>query len=260
MANGISTTAFSEKEADREDRFEHVWSEELDDVFKDVAVYYDKANSIAAAGLWGYLRRSFLSIIDVNPNEHVLDVCGGTNAVGIAILKKEPTLKVTAIDRSRAMQEVGQQRARAAGFEIESVIDDVHHLPFPDNSFDAVTLQFASRHLRVMQVFQEIRRVLKPGGRFYHSDMLRPENRLVARMYYAYLRLCLTMTAKLFNSSETALNCRKYFVQVLSMFYSAGELSALMESTGFTNVTNKTVLKGMLGFHRAEKPRDETIS
>jgi len=64
------------------------------------------------------------------------------------------------------------------------------------------------------------------------------------------------MTAKVFNSSQAALNCRKYFVQVLSMFYSAEELRKLLQDIGFTNVTYKTVLIGMLGFHRAEKPKD----
>lgn len=254
MANGGTSAAFSEKEASREDKFNHVWTEELNDVFADVASYYDRANRIAAGGMWNYINRTFLSILDVKPNDSLLDVCGGTNAVGIAALKKEPTLKVTAIDRSEEMQKVGQQRARAAGFEIESVIDDVHHLPFPDNSFDAVTLQFASRHLRVIEVFSEIHRVLKPGGRFYHSDMLRPPNKLVETMYYMYLRFSLTFTARMFNSSEVALNCRRYFIEVLSMFYSAEELSALMRSVGFTNVTDKKILFGMLAFHRAEKP------
>lgn len=253
MANSVTTRAFSAKEADREDRFKQVWTEELNDVFADVASYYDKANRIAAGGMWNHINKSFLSIIDVKPNDRVLDVCGGTNAVGIEILNKEPTLKITAIDRSAAMQEVGQQRARDRGFEIESVIDDVHHLPFADNTFDAVTLQFASRHLRVIEVFSEIHRVLKPGGRFYHSDMLRPPNKLVAMMYYGYLRFSLTFTAKMFNSSETALNCRKYFIEVLSLFYSAEELKALMESVGFTHVTHKKILLGMLAFHRAEK-------
>jgi SAM-dependent methyltransferase len=58
-----------------------------------------------------------------------------------------------------------------------------HVLPFPDNHFDVVTLQYASRHLRVDRVFGEILRVLKPGGRFHHCDMLRPGNPLMERLY-----------------------------------------------------------------------------
>ena len=63
---------------------------------------------------------------------------------------------------------IGQERALAKGFHIDSVIGDVHVIPFPDNHFDTVTLTYATRHLRVNEVFKEIHRVLKPGGCFYH--------------------------------------------------------------------------------------------
>src|SRR5678815_4315455 len=145
----------------REQRFNTVWTQELNDVFADVAPYYDRANYIASLGLWGYFLRQFMSTVDIKPGEKVLDVCAGTNAIGIALLKREPTLEVHAIDRSAEMQKVGRRSAEEQGFRIKSVIDDVHTLPYADNSFDVVTLQFASRHLRIRRVVQEIRRVLK---------------------------------------------------------------------------------------------------
>ena len=242
------------REIAREERFNVVWTQELNDVFADVAPYYDRANYIASLGLWGWFLRKFMATVDIRPGERVLDVCAGTNAIGIALLKREPTLEVHAIDHSAAMQEVGRQRAEAESFRIQSVIDDVHTLPYPDNSFDVATLQFASRHLRIRRVAAEIRRVLKPGGRFYHCDMLRPGNRIVEKLYYAYLRFCLWFTGFLFRSGPAALNCKDYFIQALQMFYSARELSDLLEDVGFQNVTSKTVFSGMLGFHRAVKP------
>ena len=242
------------REIAREERFNIVWTKELNDVFADVAPYYDRANYIASLGLWGYFLRQFMSTVDNKPGEKMLDVCAGTNAIGIALMNREPTLEVHAIDRSAAMQEVGRQRAEARGFRIKSVIDDVHTLPYPDNSFDIVTLQFASRHLRIRRVAQEIRRVLKPGGRFFHSDMLRPQNRTVEQLYYAYLRICLWFTGFVFRSGQPALNCKDYFIQALQMFYSAQELNDMLEDVGFRDVTNKTVFYGMLGFHRAVKP------
>ncbi len=238
----------------REQRFNTVWTRELNEVFADVAPYYDRANFIASLGLWGFFLDCFMSTVDVRAGERVLDVCAGTNAIGIALLGREPTLDVHAIDRSAEMQEVGRQRAAARGFRIHSTIGDVHHLPFPDNHFDVVTLQFASRHLRVRGVFEEIRRVLKPGGHFHHSDMLRPGNRVVAGLYYAYLRSCLAFTGFLFRSGPAALNCKRYFINALKMFYSAEELSGVLRDLGFVNVTSKTVFCGMLGFHRAVKP------
>ena len=253
MANGVRTIHFSEREDVREDRFNQVWAKELDHVFADVAKYYDKANYVASLGLWGWFRDSFLSTMELQSNQKALDVCAGTNAIGIAMLQKQPDLQVNAIDRSKAMQEVGAKLAEEKGFHIESTIGDVHHLPFPDNHFDVVTLQFASRHLRVVEVFEEIKRVLKPGGHFYHSDMLRPGNRLIEKIHYSYLRLCLTITARIFSSGPAALNCRKYFVNALSMFYSVDELSDLLRQLDFHDVTSKTLMGGLLGFHKAVK-------
>ena len=243
------------REIAREERFNVVWTKELNDVFADVAPYYDRANYIASLGLWGYFLRQFMNTVDIRPGERVLDVCAGTNAIGIALLKREPTLQVHAIDRSAAMQEVGRERAGAQGCRIQSVIDDVHTLPYADNSFDVATLQFASRHLRIRRVAAEIRRVLKPGGRFYHCDMLRPANPTVETLYYTYLRFCLWFTGFVFRSGQPALNCKEYFIHALQMFYSADELSRVLEELGYCNVTSKSVFSGMMGFHRAVKPQ-----
>jgi demethylmenaquinone methyltransferase/2-methoxy-6-polyprenyl-1,4-benzoquinol methylase len=242
------------REIAREQQFNTVWTKELNDVFADVAPYYDRANYVASLGMWDKFLREFMATVEVRPGERVLDVCAGTNAIGIALLKREPTLELHAIDRSAAMQEVGQRNARALGLQIRSVIDDVHTLPYPDNHFDLATLQFASRHLRVRRVFSEIRRVLKPGGRFYHCDMLRPSNPVVEQLYYAYLRFCLNFTGFLFRSGSAALNCREYFINALQMFYTPAELSDVLEDLGYCNVSSRTVFAGMLGFHRAVKP------
>lgn len=256
MANGESIVRYSQHDDKREDKFKQIWHEELNDVFADVARYYDRANYVASLGLWGWFRRNFINMIDVKPGQQLLDVCAGTNAIGIALLQKEPGLQVTAIDRSEAMQEVGRKQAQKHGLQIDSVIHDVHQLPFPDNSFDVVTLQFASRHLRIYDVTREIMRVLRPGGYFYHSDMLRPASQLVGNLYYTYLRGCLSFTALVFRSNSAARNCREYFIDALQAFYSADEFDQLLLEVGFNRVSHKTLFAGMLGFHKAMKPAD----
>jgi demethylmenaquinone methyltransferase/2-methoxy-6-polyprenyl-1,4-benzoquinol methylase len=150
---------------------------------------------------------------------------------------------------------VGRRRAEAKGLRIHSIIGDVHRLPFPDDHFDIVTLQWASRHLRVRQVLGEIHRVLKPGGRFYHCDMLRPANRIVEGLYHGYLRCCLAFTGFLFGSGPAALNCKGYFIETLGMFYSAEELSIVMRELSYEEVEFRTILAGMIGYHRGTKPR-----
>ncbi len=245
------------RESVREERFGTVWVNDLDQVFANVAPYYDVANYVASMGLWGWFRRRFMRTIELHPNEKGLDVCAGTNAIAIALLKREPTLKMHAIDRSAEMQAVGQKNAHALGFHIESTIGDVHTLPFPDKYFDIITLQFASRHLRVKEVFSEIHRVLKPGGRFYHCDMLRPTNRIVAPIFYAYLRFTLWLTALVFRSGYSALHCKQYFVHALQMFYSVEELSDVLKTLGYQDVSAKSAMFGTMGFHRAVKPPQE---
>jgi len=242
------------REALREERFSDVWSNELNDAFADIAPYYDRGNEIAALGLWGSFLRRFMRSVDIKPKQRTLDVCAGTNAIGIALLKREPTLDVHAMDRSAEMQTVGQQRAAALGFHIKSTIGDVHVLPFPDNHFDVVTLQFASRHLRVREVFTEILRVLKPGGHFHHSDMLRPRNVIVKKLYYTYLKACLNFTSLIVGSGPAATKFKQYFLDALDLFYTAEELSIVLREVGYIEVTADTVFYGMLGFHRAVKP------
>lgn len=254
MANGELAIPCSAREDIREQQFKQVWVEELDDVFTDVARYYDRANHVASLGLWNWFRKRFVATIDVQAGHKVLDLCAGTNAIGIALLKKQVELQVHAMDRSKAMQAVGQASARKLGMHIDSTIGDVHHLPFPDNHFDVITLQFASRHLRILDVCREINRVLKPGGDFYHNDMLRPANKIVAGAYYAYLRFCLNFTALLFRSSTEAHSVKTYFIDALRLFYSADEFTDLLQTVGFEEVSCQTLLGGMIGYHSAMKP------
>jgi demethylmenaquinone methyltransferase/2-methoxy-6-polyprenyl-1,4-benzoquinol methylase len=77
-------------------------------------------------------RKRFMSTIDLQPNQCVLDVCAGTNAVGIALLTREPTLDVHAMDRSAHMQAVGKQRAEERGFLIKSTIVGFHRATKPE--------------------------------------------------------------------------------------------------------------------------------
>ncbi len=243
------------KEKAREQAFESIWASDIDAVFSDVAQYYDCANTFASLGFWNHLRSRFLSTIDIQPNHRVLDVCAGTNVVGIDLLKRQPSLDVYAVDRSVAMQEIGRDCARRNGFEIKSTICDVHGLPFPDDYFDVVTLQWATRHLRVIEVFSEIRRVLKPGGHFYHCDMLRPANKLIEDFYCLYLKACLSVISAAFNSGPAALKCRDYFVDAIRMFYSTEELSNLLAELGYSEIRGDPVLGGAVAFHKARKPQ-----
>src|ERR1700719_1447901 len=113
---------YTEMEDAREEAFGSIWSSEIDVVFSDVAEYYDRANVYATLSLIDTLRRRFLSTMEIKPGAKVLDVCAGTNVIGIGLLKKQPDLEVCAVDRSKAMQRVGRRLAEGKGLRIHSVI------------------------------------------------------------------------------------------------------------------------------------------
>jgi demethylmenaquinone methyltransferase/2-methoxy-6-polyprenyl-1,4-benzoquinol methylase len=241
------------REWSRRDEFSGVWDNALHEAFADVAPYYDVASDVASLGRFSAWRRRFITAIDIQPGHHALDVCAGTNAVGIDLLRKQPAARVSAIDRSVAMQEVGRRRARTRRLRIESVIGDAHDLPFPDDTFDVATLEYATRHLRVVDAFAEVKRVLKPGGRFYHCDMLRPENPVVGRLYSAYLTACVSATAVIFRSGPEARSLRDYFVRAIRMFYSEREISELLAHVGFRRISSWGAPGGVMAIHRAHK-------
>jgi demethylmenaquinone methyltransferase/2-methoxy-6-polyprenyl-1,4-benzoquinol methylase len=104
-----------------------------------------------------------------------------------------------------------------------------------------------------MEVCHEIERVLKPGGCFYHADMLRPANKIVEQGYYLYLRFFLHFTAVLLGSSESSHRCKAYFIDALRMFYSVDEITDMLHDVGFEPVSSQPLLAGTIGYHRAMK-------
>ena len=253
----MTLEVFQHREHKRRTLFGEIWSVAIPDVFRDVPRYYRLGNIVASMGLWELWAAQFVGLIDVVQGGKVLDVCAGTNDVGIRLLRRRPDLAVTAIDRSREMQEEGQRRARKYGVRIDNLIDDVHSLPFPDASFDAVTLQAASRHLQMDKVLPEILRVLKPGGTFYHCDMLKPDSRIIEELYLSFLHVSVSITSALFASSPVSRQCRDYFKHAIAHFYTAEELTEVLGLVGFTDVRcEKSLWKGMVAFHAARRPQE----
>jgi demethylmenaquinone methyltransferase/2-methoxy-6-polyprenyl-1,4-benzoquinol methylase len=253
----MTPARFDQRETSRRSLFSHTWRELIPKVFEDVPKYYRPGNIVASLGLWELWVWQFVRTIELKPGYKALDVCAGTNDVGIRLLRKQPDISVTAIDRSKEMQEEGQNRARKYGVRIDSVIHDVHELPFPDKSFDVVTLQAASRHLQLDKVLPEILRVLKPGGNFYHCDMLKPSTRIVEWFYVRFLRLSVAWTALVFGSTEASRGCGDYFKDAIANFYTPEELSEVFRLVGFIDVVcKKSIWGGMVGYHKSQRRTD----
>ena len=247
---------FLKKEDLRSRLFGDTWRTLIPEAFRDLPTYYDKANAIASLGIFSRWSNKFAEAIHTHlPRESkVLDVCSGTHDIPLRLLAMDPTLEIYTVDGSPHMTAEGQRRARERNLTIRAQICDAHTLPFPDDSFDAVTIQFASRHLEIIKSFKEIHRVLKPGGIFCHDDMLRPASRIVEVPYLIYLRFSVWLTGKLLRSSPESMKFIGYFMNAIRHFYTPGELTELLEEVGFVDIENRSFLTGILSYHISHKP------
>ncbi len=248
--------AFLKKEDLRLRLFGDTWRTLLPEVFRDVPTYYDRGNALASLGNCSRWSNKFAAAIHrhLSRGSKILDVCSGTHDIPLRLLALEPTLEIFAVDGSPCMTAQGQCRARQRNLTIRAHVCDAHTLPFADASFDAVTLQFASRHLKIVRAFKEIYRVLKPGGIFCHNDMLRPTSRAVLVPYLVYLRFSVWFTAKLFRSSAESMKCVGYFANAIRHFYTPRELTELLKEVGFVGIESRDFVTGVMSYHIAHKP------
>ncbi len=124
----------------------------------------------------GYL----VKFAQVRPGETLLDIGTGTGVV--AITAARAGAQVTGLDLTPALLEAARENARIARQSIVWTEGDAEHLPYPDASFDLVVSQFG--HIfapRPDVAITEIRRVLKPGGRFAFAAW--PPEHFVGRMF-----------------------------------------------------------------------------
>jgi demethylmenaquinone methyltransferase/2-methoxy-6-polyprenyl-1,4-benzoquinol methylase len=244
----------------RKQLFGGYWKHRIPEVFCDVWAYYDKGNRLASLGLCNWWSEQFVGAMRIPHGARVLDVASGTNDIPMRLLARDPTLRIDAVDRSAEMMAEGARRAAKAGYTVGDGcmlahhISDVHKLPFDDATFDAVTLQFATRHLRVGEVFNEIHRVLKPGGVFYHNDMLRPQLKPIEECYLLFLRASVWLTAQVYGSSQASRLCIGYFADAIRHFYTPEEMTQLMHAIGFREIRHREFLTGALAFHIGRKP------
>ena len=247
---------FLEREDLRSRLFGDTWRTLIPQVFQDVPAYYDQGNAVASLGNCSRWSNTFAAAIQrhLPRGSRVLDVCSGMHDIPLRLLAIDPTLEIHAVDGSLHMTAEGQRRARERNLTIRAHVCDAHTLPFADGSFDAVTLQFASRHLEIVRAFKEIHRVLKPGGIFCHNDMVRPTLRVVEVPYLVYLRFSVWFTAKLFRSSAETMKCVGYFANAIRHFYTPHELTELLKEVGFVATESRSFLTGVISYHISHKP------
>lgn len=226
---------------------------QLQRIFSEIPERYELVNHALTFGLDAVWRRSLAARAAAVAGRapRVLDMCTGTGETAAYVARRlGPDALVVGADFTVPMMIEGRRRGRGG---IAFVAAEATALPFPDGSFDAVTISFATRNLNVtredlLAAFREFRRVLKPGGVFLNLETSRPPARIIRTLFDLYARFIVPRLGRLLSGSNTGY---AYLSNTMRRFYDAEELAALLREAGFSDARFRRFHFGLVALHEA---------
>ncbi|WHY75881.1 demethylmenaquinone methyltransferase [Neobacillus sp. WH10] len=222
-------------------------------VFEKISDNYDKMNSVISFQQHIKWRKDTMKRMNVQHGAKALDVCCGTADWTIALAEAVgPTGEVTGLDFSQNMLNVGIEKVNGLGLrQVNLIHGNAMELPFPDNSFDYVTIGFGLRNVPdYLQVLKEMYRVVKPGGIAVCLETSQPTLIGYKQLYYFYFRFIMPMFGKLLAKSY-----REYawLHESARDFPGMRELAKMFEQAGFNEVKFKSYSGGAAAVHIGKK-------
>ncbi len=243
------TTHFGYKEVDKNAKAGMVA-----DVFHSVASRYDLMNDLMSAGIHRIWKRFTIELSGVRKGNAVLDIAGGTGDLAAKFSRiVGPEGRVVLADINDSMLQVGRDKLLDTGHQgnIEFVQADAQFLPFPDESFDCITIAFGLRNVTEKDIaLRSMLRVLKPGGRLLVLEFSKPESELLSKVYDTYSFRVLPFMGKLVaNDSESY----QYLAESIRVHPDQETLKAMMEDAGFNRVEFHNMTGGVVALHKGIK-------
>ncbi|MEX2203050.1 MAG: ubiquinone/menaquinone biosynthesis methyltransferase [Actinomycetota bacterium] len=158
-------------------------------LFSGIAPEYDRMGAVLSLGQDPRWRRFLVSRVNAIPGSWVLDVASGTGLVARELVRKN--VRVVGLDQSPAMVRRGLAAVRDAGLEdrVRFVLGQAQALPFPDETFDAVTFTYLFRYVDdPAATLRELARVLRPGGVMAGLEFHTPQDPWLHAGWSAYTR------------------------------------------------------------------------
>ena len=220
-------------------------------VFDSVAVRYDLMNDLMSLGLHRAWKAVAISQANIRPGQQVLDVASGTGDLALAFAKRVgPQGRVVMSDINSQMLTRGRNRLIDQGCPVESVVCDAEHLPFPDASFDRVTVAFGLRNMTDKQAaLREMARVLKPGGKCLVLEFSKVAAPL-EKIYDLYSFKVLPWLGKKIARDEASY---RYLAESIRMHPEPKELADMLSQAGFDIVRYHTMSAGVVALHQGVK-------
>lgn len=227
--------------------------ERIQEMFGAIAPRYDFLNRMLSLGIDRRWRRFAVKQIAYAENGHILDVATGTGDVALEVAAQTPpSIRITGIDFCVEMVELGIEKVKASPFakRIAMEVAPCEAIPFPDESFDSVTIAFGIRNVVDRQLgLKEMHRVLKKGGRVVILEFSTPRSKLFKTLYYFYFLKVLPVIGGLFSK----FSAYKYLPDSVLEFPSQEEFKGLMAVAGFQNLRYHDLTGGIATVYVGEK-------
>jgi demethylmenaquinone methyltransferase/2-methoxy-6-polyprenyl-1,4-benzoquinol methylase len=226
----------------------------VNDLFARIARRYDFINDLQSFGLHRLWKRRVAKLAQIKNGDRALDLCCGTGDISFALAQRGA--ETTGLDFSPQMLEVAESRQQKnSQFTIHNLKflqGDAQQLPFPENSFDIVTVGYGLRNLTSWERgLDEMFRVAKPGARLIVLDFGKPANALWRAVYFAHLKMSVPLIGLLFCGNASAY---AYILESLKHYPAQLAVAEKMRGLKLANVRVINLLGGAMAINYGEKP------
>lgn len=219
-------------------------SEQVHQMFSQIAPRYDAANDVMSMGVHRLWRRWTVRRSGAKAGDRVLDCACGTGDLSLAFKRVVgPTGSVLGTDFNADMLSFAPAKAQAAGLDVAFEVADVMKLPWPDGGFDVASIAFGIRNVDAPATgVGELARVVRPGGRVVVLEFGQPRG-LFGLVYRPYARFVMPLIGKLLTGNRAAY---EYLPATAAAFPCGDDFVALMRGTGrFSAVEAYPLLSGL---------------
>jgi len=215
-------------------------------MFGAIARRYDLANHTLSCGIDFYWRKRAANTVASWQPGKIVDLATGTGDLALALQKRLPDAEVTGVDFLPEMLEL----ARRKGVR-KTILADAMKLPFPDASFDCVTIAFGLRNMENWRdALVEMSRVLKRDGRLLVLEFSLPTVSIVRTIYRFYLHRCLPLLGSFLTRKKSAYD---YLGNSIEEFPDGRAMIDLIEASGFRHATLQPLSYGIATIYTAQK-------
>jgi demethylmenaquinone methyltransferase / 2-methoxy-6-polyprenyl-1,4-benzoquinol methylase len=216
-------------------------------VFDSVAGKYDVMNDLMSMGLHRAWKAYAVAVANVREGDRVLDIAGGTGDLAKAFAKKAGARgTVVHTDINEAMLRQGRNRLLDDGLVLPTAICDAETLPFPNDSFDLVSVAFGLRNMTHKErALAEMSRVLRTGGRLLVLEFSKVAQPLAKAYDWYSFQVLPRLGQWVAGDAESY----RYLAESIRMHPGQAELKAMMKTAGFGHVDVHNLSAGVVALH-----------